>query len=170
MKLFTVMSSFVLLGTSCAVVPDSTGDGARGLAEMMRGGRSDPSGVDTTTSPLMLERKAQSSGEVPSGSPCGPSRCEEGQFCCNESCGLCAPRGSLCLQRQCGPSPGAVTQCVADSDCRSVSNYCEGCQCLSIGALELEPACHGQIVACLLDPCREKHAGCVNGACALVDK
>lgn len=166
MKLFTVISSFVLLGTSCAAVPDSTGEGAPGRAE----GRSDPSGADMVTSTLSLERKTHDAGEAPSGSPCGPSRCEEGLFCCNESCGLCAPRGSLCSQRQCGSSPAASSQCVVDSDCRPVSNYCEGCQCLPLGVLELEPACHGQTVACFLDPCRGKQAGCVNGACALVGK
>lgn len=170
MKLVTVVASFVLLGTSCAAVPDSTGNGARSRAETTNGGgNSEPSGVDTATSALSLERKPHDPVVVASGSPCGPNRCEDGQFCCNESCGLCAPRGHLCLQRQCGPGPGPATQCVKDNDCRAFSYYCEGCQCLPIGALDLEPACHGQTVACLLDPCREKQAGCVNGACALVE-
>jgi len=172
MKLGTVVGSIVLLGMSCTVVPDSTGVGAPGRAEGMKRERlSDPSDVNVVTSPLSPDRNVHDAGEATddSGSPCGPSRCEDGQFCCNESCGLCAPRGSLCLQRQCGPETASVTQCVCDDDCRPVSNYCEGCQCLPLRALDLEPACHGQTVACLLDPCRAKHAACISGACAIVD-
>lgn len=75
----------------------------------------------------------------------------------------------MCIQRQCGSGPLPAAQCVGDDDCRSISNYCEGCQCLTVGALDLEPTCHGQTVACILDPCHSKHAGCVNGACILVD-
>jgi len=32
---------------------------------------------------------------------CGPSRCRPGQFCCNESCGICAPLGGACTQQVC---------------------------------------------------------------------
>jgi hypothetical protein len=32
---------------------------------------------------------------------CGPSVCYEGEFCCNESCGICAPTGSVCTQQLC---------------------------------------------------------------------
>lgn len=161
MKLGTVVASFVLLGLSCAVVPAPTRQGASGPPGA-------PSDADTSAV-FALDRTIHDPVEAPSGIPCGASRCDEGQFCCNESCGVCAARGDLCLQRQCGPEAPAVTQCVCDDDCRAVSNYCEGCQCLPMGAVDLDPACHGQIVACFLDPCRQKHASCLNGGCALVN-
>ncbi len=33
---------------------------------------------------------------------CGKSVCGEGTYCCNESCGICAPDGGLCIQKFCG--------------------------------------------------------------------
>lgn len=38
----------------------------------------------------------------PGGTPCGTSKCGAGQFCCNESCGICAPAGGYCTQQYCG--------------------------------------------------------------------
>jgi len=35
------------------------------------------------------------------GAPCGKSVCSSGQFCCNASCGICAPRGGACIQIAC---------------------------------------------------------------------
>jgi hypothetical protein len=32
---------------------------------------------------------------------CGDVTCERGTYCCNASCGLCAPPGRLCTQRAC---------------------------------------------------------------------
>lgn len=32
---------------------------------------------------------------------CGPSFCRQGTFCCNESCGICAPIGGFCTQQLC---------------------------------------------------------------------
>jgi hypothetical protein len=34
--------------------------------------------------------------------PCGASTCASGEFCCNESCGICAPEGGVCTQQFCG--------------------------------------------------------------------
>ncbi|MGM0577918.1 MAG: hypothetical protein ACQEXJ_19485 [Myxococcota bacterium] len=34
--------------------------------------------------------------------PCGPNTCGEGEYCCNESCGICAPIGGYCTQQYCG--------------------------------------------------------------------
>lgn len=43
------------------------------------------------------------------GQPCGTNSCGAGEFCCNESCGICAPKGGSCTQQVCEPgSVGAV--------------------------------------------------------------
>lgn len=39
------------------------------------------------------------------GTPCGASTCGAGEFCCNESCGLCAPEGGGCIELFCGDAP-----------------------------------------------------------------
>jgi hypothetical protein len=33
---------------------------------------------------------------------CGGAVCAAGYFCCNRSCGMCAPRGGACTQQYCG--------------------------------------------------------------------
>jgi hypothetical protein len=35
--------------------------------------------------------------------PCGNTTCGEGTFCCNASCGICAPLGGFCTQQFCNP-------------------------------------------------------------------
>ncbi len=35
------------------------------------------------------------------GVPCGTAVCGEDQFCCNPSCGICAPQGGACTQQVC---------------------------------------------------------------------
>lgn len=35
------------------------------------------------------------------GIPCGTTICGENQFCCNASCGICAPQGGACTQQIC---------------------------------------------------------------------
>lgn len=32
---------------------------------------------------------------------CGGTTCATGEYCCNASCGLCAPRGAVCIQIAC---------------------------------------------------------------------
>ncbi len=32
---------------------------------------------------------------------CGKTTCASGEFCCNESCGICAPAGGACTQQAC---------------------------------------------------------------------
>lgn len=170
MKLGTIVASLVLLGTACAVLPDTPGEGTRTTAEAMkRATGNDHSTVDVSTVAPSLQPPARDVGVRSSGSPCGASRCEISDYCCNESCGICAPRGGLCFQRQCGPTPTMLSQCVVDAECRAISSYCDGCQCVPAGELDPDPSCHGPLVACILDPCRAKHPACVNGGCALVD-
>lgn len=36
------------------------------------------------------------------GGKCGDNTCGAGQFCCNPSCGICAPKGGACTQQFCG--------------------------------------------------------------------
>lgn len=37
--------------------------------------------------------------------PCGTAYCDPAtEFCCNESCSICAPIGGACIQLVCGPS------------------------------------------------------------------
>jgi hypothetical protein len=38
--------------------------------------------------------------------PCGPSTCPAGTFCCNVSCGICALPDHTCTQQFCGGGPG----------------------------------------------------------------
>lgn len=41
----------------------------------------------------------------PSSSPstqCGSTTCHSNEYCCNPSCGVCAPRGGVCTQQFCG--------------------------------------------------------------------
>ncbi|AUX43492.1 uncharacterized protein SOCE26_049410 [Sorangium cellulosum] len=35
--------------------------------------------------------------------PCGTTSCGSGTFCCNSSCGICAPLGGSCTQQYCPP-------------------------------------------------------------------
>jgi hypothetical protein len=34
---------------------------------------------------------------------CGASACGAGEYCCNESCGICSVVGGSCTQQSCGP-------------------------------------------------------------------
>jgi hypothetical protein len=36
------------------------------------------------------------------GEPCGSNVCGAGEYCCNSSCGICAPEGGVCIQLVCG--------------------------------------------------------------------
>lgn len=170
MKLSTSIASLVLLGTACGVVPDSTdstGERARVSAQAVTGDA--PNGGSGADVPASLDRLVREPQPEPLGSPCGPSRCSVGQFCCNESCGTCAPRGGMCAERLCGSAATILTECSDDSTCRAISSYCDGCQCLPAGVLDPEPSCHATMVACILDPCHHQHPACVNGVCSIVN-
>jgi hypothetical protein len=36
------------------------------------------------------------------GNQCGSKTCGSGEYCCNPSCGICAPKGGACIQIHCG--------------------------------------------------------------------
>jgi hypothetical protein len=64
----------------------------------------------------------------------------------------------------------APVSCSSDSDCRVASDYCEQCSCKVIGKDGALPKCvGGKSVQCVMDPCRNKHAVCSAGKCALAD-
>ena len=87
---------------------------------------------------------------------CSVIRCPKGTMC-EESCG----------QARCVPIE--PKECVQDSDCRLFSDYCEGCNCVALGIGEPDPKCNGNIVQCLVDPCRNLQARCEHGSCVAGD-
>jgi hypothetical protein len=58
------------------------------------------------------------------GTPCGDNVCGAGEYCCNPSCGICAPEGGFCTQQfcesalctteDCGPALGMANYLCAD--------------------------------------------------------
>ncbi len=161
----------------------SGGSVANGGAAHGTGGSMQPSGGAT-----------HSTGGSAGGIKCGTNTCAAGEYCCNSSCGVCAPMGAACIQIACDPPPPAdagpcidtvacikgtvwsPTQCkcvptttggtcTTAADCHLVSNYCDGCNCLSLTSGQKEPTCSGTTVQCLVDPCSTKSAACVGGHC-----
>jgi hypothetical protein len=66
--------------------------------------------------------------------------------------------------------PTAPAACSSDSDCKAVSDTCEQCNCRALGKDGALPKCTGgKQVACVMDPCRGKHAVCSAGKCAISD-
>jgi hypothetical protein len=170
MKLGISTALLVLLGTACAAVPSSPGEGAQGSADAMKRERPQASaGVDVSMLPASLRPDFGGAELEPGGRPCGASLCNEDHYCCNESCGICAPRGGACLQRQCGPAALPLRQCSSNADCHTISSYCDGCQCLPGNVLDPEPTCLKPLVACFVDPCRDKYAACLDGICKLME-
>jgi hypothetical protein len=98
------------------------------------------------------------------GPACGPVQCGKGTVCCNDSCGICTPPGGGCTKQLCPKDPVPVA-CSTDSDCKVEADYCTGCDCRALGVKQSLPACPGPGVACLVDPCLNKTARCVNGGC-----
>lgn len=105
---------------------------------------------------------------APQREQCGDTLCPSGQVCCNASCGVCTDPGGLCTQEVCDPAPAAG--CTTDADCRTFSNYCDGCACAALSSGESDPTCSGTTVACFADPCMNMDAVCdtATGACTLV--
>ncbi len=104
------------------------------------------------------------------------SQCRPGTYCTTER-GVCtSPPGcggpntacpAVCYGT-CEPIDMRPLNCKADSDCRLSSRYCEGCQCQALSPSDPEPICHDKpMVACLVDPCRERKALCIRNRCTL---
>ena len=119
---------------------------------------------------------------------CGAVVCRDGEVCCNESCGICAPPDGSCSQQVCTPAPPCVDnvlcirglhwspilcQCVPDdeglcsndSDCRLFDDTCNSCDCRALSTADIDPTCSGPGVACFAAPCINKIAVCVDGQC-----
>jgi len=127
----------------------------------------------------------------------GPSKCQTGEVCCNESCGICTAPGDFCTEQYCEPVPTGHTclqtalciigyhwssskcaclpdapahgpsSCTSDADCRTFSDYCTSCACDALSVNDKDPTCSGPGVRCLVDPCASYTAVCVNGSCSL---
>lgn len=48
---------------------------------------------------------------IPDGDPCGGKTCGTGEYCCNDSCGTCAPIGAVCTQQFCGATTCGPDDC-----------------------------------------------------------
>lgn len=170
------------LGGGADVGDDTSGQTGAGGSTTASGGSTTASGGSTTSaggSSTASGGSSTASGGAPTGSGggstggirCGSNVCGAGLYCCNASCGMCAPMGAACIQIACDPGPaqdagtGTPTKCQTDTDCHVSASYCGGCNCLGLAAGETVPACTGTMVQCFADPCMSKVAACVNGAC-----
>jgi hypothetical protein len=128
--------------------------------------RGEASDVGTTS------RGSSGSGTTTDGVACGPTACPKGQICCNKSCGICTPPDGFCTQQLCETAADAAAgggggACKQDSDCRTFSDYCTGCDCRALGKADKDPTCAGPGVRCIVDPCRDRSAACQDGRCVL---
>lgn len=90
---------------------------------------------------------AATSEEVPveqAGPVCGPTACQVGQVCCNESCGYCVQPGETCSQfacgqpatpfsAYCGPATCNVGEVCCNASCGTCVNPGETCDQASCG-------------------------------------
>ena len=59
------------------------------------------------------------------GEVCGDNVCRAGEYCCNASCGFCAPEGEGCITIACPPEPVVCNGVVCDE---GVLECCPGCE------------------------------------------
>jgi hypothetical protein len=60
---------------------------------------------------------------------CGPNACGPGEYCCNSSCGICAPNGADCPAiacETCGDTVCAPTQQCCCNQCIGMDEACPG--------------------------------------------
>ena len=55
---------------------------------------------------------------------CGQNLCGEGEYCCNESCGVCAPMGGGCTQQVCDAQCGPAVCQAGDVCCNESCGIC----------------------------------------------
>lgn len=88
-----VLSSLMLsLGIGCMVAAGPSG-----------GSESEGAGDVATESTSGEELVGESSEAIGIGVRCGGAICGPGTYCCNASCGICAPKGGACTQQVCEP-------------------------------------------------------------------
>lgn len=94
------------------------------------------------------------------GDPCGATTCGNGEYCCNASCGICAPLGGFCTQQFCG-EPCNQTTCGAGEFC--CNHSCSICAQVG-GACTTEYCSVGE-------PCGQSVCGageaCCNPSCSI---
>ncbi|MBN1207650.1 MAG: hypothetical protein JXB05_22490 [Myxococcaceae bacterium] len=97
--------------------------------------------------------------ELASGGPCGSNYCGAGTFCCNPSCGVCAPLGGGCLDVVCDVAQVAPEEsqkaAVQQAPEESLSTSCGGVVC-GAGTYCCNPSC---------GICAPKGASCIDIAC-----
>jgi hypothetical protein len=71
-----------------------------------------------------------------------------------------APAPAITLPSSAGPT------CRTDADCQLVPDYCAECACVSLNAQQKMPECLGEELKCVLNPCADQVALCINGQCA----
>jgi len=140
-----------------------------GLASMLGcSGEAPPASDDASPNAEELRRRR---------APCASSDdCRPSQFCtteigdCNRPPG-CRPRDicpavcyGVCQPRR------EPAECRRDADCRTFSDYCTGCDCRALANGEPDPVCPGPGVQCLIDPCFDQSAQCVDGQCVLAGR
>jgi hypothetical protein len=109
-------------------------------------------GKSLTASEFYLKANAAKPDE-----PCGDNTCGAGEYCCNASCGICAPEGGACIQIACEPlchdvceegdalattcGDCAATVCAADPYCCNTAwdGICVSEAAQLCGACEPEP-------------------------------
>jgi len=73
-----------------------------------------------------IDRDAGPPGRIDAGptEPCGDNRCVAGEYCCNASCGFCAPEGETCIEIACPPEPVFCNGVECSDD---TATCCPGC-------------------------------------------
>ena len=98
----------------------------------------------------------------PTQCKCVPNAADAGRMCADI---VFCISGSVWSATECKCVPTTGGTCSTAADCHLVSDYCGGCNCLSLAPGEKQPACATTPVACLIDPCSTKTAACVGGHC-----
>ena len=95
---------------------------------------------------------------------CGDNVCGAGEYCCNESCGICAPEGGSCTQQMCHPAGIACgsNTCAPDEFCCN-----ESCGiCAPEGGSCTQQVCQPAGVACGDAVCADGQV-CCNQSCGI---
>jgi hypothetical protein len=102
--------------------------------------------------------------DPPDGVACGSATCGQGEYCCNEGCGICAPEGGACDAKLCLPpsEPCGNTTCGAGEYCCNPS-----CSvCAPAGG-----ACDAKLCLPPGEPCGNTTCGageyCCNPSCSV---
>ena len=89
------------------VVDQPIATAVSGDADTAAGGEPGPTQELASNVQIILpgtDADTQFSSSVPEGVQCGSVRCLQNEVCCNQSCGICTPRGGACTQQFCEPT------------------------------------------------------------------